>query len=381
MNIIKTILLVGVTSVCFSCSSTKTKTTTSTATTNNVLKDAYASKFYIGTAMNLNQIWGRDQKAVEVIEKHFNSVVAENCMKAESMQPQEGVFDFKDADKFVEFGEKNGMKIIGHTLIWHSQAPRWFFTDKDGKDVSRDVMIERMRKHIHTVVGRYKGRIHGWDVVNEAILDNGEWRKSKFYQIVGEDFISLAFKFAQEADPNAELYYNDYSTAVPSKREGIYRMVKKLIEDGRRVDAIGMQEHNGLDYPSTQEVENTINRFTSLGPKVMVTEMEITVLPSARPNMGAEISDREQYRKELNPYVDGLPDDIQYKLGERYVEFFKLFLKYHDKIDRVTLWGVGDGDSWKNGWPIPGRKDYPLLFDRNYEAKPFVQDIINLVKN
>ncbi|MCA5004639.1 endo-1,4-beta-xylanase [Sphingobacterium bovistauri] len=381
MNIIKTILLVGVASVCVSCSSTKSKSNTSISTaTNNVLKDAYKDKFHLGTALNLDQIWGRNQKAVNVIESHFNSIVAENCMKGEVVQPQEGVFDFKDADKFVEFGEKNRMKIIGHTLIWHSQPPKWFFTDKDGKDVSREVMIERMRKHIYTVVTRYKGRVHGWDVVNEAIVDNGEWRKSKYYQIVGEDFISLAFKFAHEADPNVELYYNDYSTAVPAKREGIYRMVKKLIEDGRRVDGIGMQEHNGLDYPSIQEVENTINRFSSLGTKVMVTEMEITVLPSARPNMGAEISDREQYRKELNPYVDGLPADKQKQVGDRYVEFFKLFLKHQDKIDRVTLWGVGDGDSWKNGWPIPGRKDYPLLFDRNYDAKPFVQDIINLVK-
>lgn len=382
MNIIKTILLVGVTATCFSCSSTQSKSQSSdkTEVKNNVLKDAYADKFYIGTALNLDQIWERNEKAVQVVKSHFNSIVAENCMKGEVVQAEEGVFDFKDADKFVEFGEKNGMQIIGHTLIWHSQPPKWFFTDKNGKDVSREVMIERMRKHIHTVVTRYKGRVHGWDVVNEAILDNGEFRKSKYYQIVGEDYVSLAFKFAQEADPDVELYYNDYSTAVPAKREGIYRLVKKLLEDGRRVDGLGMQEHNGLDYPAIEEVEKTINRFTSLVPKVMVTEMEITVLPSARPNMGANVSDREQYRKELNPYVDSLPANIEKKHADRYVEFFKLFLKYHDKIDRVTLWGVGDGDSWKNGWPIPGRKDYPLLFDRNYEPKPFVQELINMAK-
>ena len=379
MNIVKKILLLGVASVCVACSSTKSQTakTSASATT---LKDAFANKFYIGTALNLNQIWERTDKANDVVETHFNSIVAENCMKSENLQPQEGVFDFKDADKFVEYGEKHGMHIVGHTLIWHSQAPAWFFKDANGNDVSREVLIERMRKHIHTVVGRYKGRIHGWDVVNEAILDNGEFRKSKFYQIVGEDFIELAFKFAHEADQETELYYNDYSTALPAKREGIYKMVKQVLDKGGKVHGIGMQEHNGLDHPSIQETENSINRFASLGLKVMVTEMEISVLPHGRPNMGAEISDRVAYRKELNPYVDGLPADKMQQLGDRYKAFFALYLKHQDKIDRVTLWGVGDGDSWKNGWPVPGRTDYPLLFDRDYQPKPFVQDIINLAK-
>lgn len=378
MNIIKTILLVGVTSVCVACSSTKSQTVSNTKASGNTLKDAYKGKFYIGTALNLNQIWERNEKAKEVIETHFNSIVAENCMKSENLQPQEGVFNFSDADKFVEYGEKHGMHIIGHTLIWHSQAPTWFFKDANGNDVSREVLIERMRKHIHTVVGRYKGRIRGWDVVNEAILDNGEWRKSKFYQIVGEDFIKLAFQFAHEADPNTELYYNDYSTAIPAKREGIYKMVKQVIDSGVKVHGIGMQEHNGLDHPSIEETENSILRFSSLGVKVMVTEMEISVLPNGRPNMGAEISDRVAYRKELNPYVDGLPDEKMKELGARYKEFFSLYLKHQDKIDRVTLWGVGDGDSWKNGFPVPGRTDYPLLFDREYKVKPFVQDLIEL---
>src|SRR5690606_76875 len=229
MNIIKTIILVSVTSVFVACSSTKSQTVNNTTTSSGTLKDAYKGKFYIGTALNLNQIWERNDKAKQVIETHFNSIVAENCMKSENMQPQEGVFNFKDSDKFVEYGEKHGMQIIGHTLIWHSQAPSWFFKDANGNDVSKEVLIERMRKHIHAVVGRYKGRVHGWDVVNEAILDNGEYRKSKFYQIIGEDFIKLAFQFAHEADPKTQLYYNDYSTALPAKREGIYRAVKKVI--------------------------------------------------------------------------------------------------------------------------------------------------------
>lgn len=382
MNITKIVLLTGMATLSLACNSTKSQQLKVERTIDSqvTLKDAYKGKFFIGTALNLDQIWGRNKAAIEVVKHQFNSIVAENCMKSMYMQPREGEFNFKDSDRFVEFGEKNGMQIVGHTLIWHSQAPDWFFVDKSGKEVSREVLIERMRKHIHTVVGRYKGRIHGWDVVNEAVVDNGELRKSKFYDIIGEDFIQLAFKFAQEADPNTELYYNDYSTAVPSKRDGIVRMVKNVINSGAKVTAIGMQEHHGLDNPSIQEVEKTIVDFASLGTKVMVTEMDISVLPHARPNMGAEISETYQYKKELNPYADGLPKDIASALASRYRDFFKLYLKHDDKITRVTVWGVGDGDSWKNGWPVPGRTDYPLLFDREYKPKAFIQDLVELAK-
>ncbi|MNG60065.1 Endo-1,4-beta-xylanase A precursor [compost metagenome] len=344
------------------------------------LKEAFENNFFIGTALNLDQIWERDTQAVAVVKKQFNSIVAENCMKSMFLQPQEGQFYFNDADRFVAFGEQNKMQIIGHTLIWHSQTPAWFFVDKNGKDVSRAVLIERMRKHIQTVVSRYKGRVFGWDVVNEAILDNGEWRESKFYKIIGPEFIQLAFQFAHEADPNAELYYNDYSTAIPEKRKGIMRMVQQVKAAGGKVSGIGMQEHNALDNPSLGEVEKTILGFASLGVKVMVTEMDISVLPHVRPNMGAEIGERYAYSKETNPYEKGLPAGKMAELGRRYIDFFNLYLKHQDKISRVTLWGVGDGDSWKNGWPIPGRTDYPLLFDRHYHPKPFVKDIIALTQ-
>lgn len=375
MNIIKAIVLSGVVALGASCSPLQSQVKDVQAVG---LKDAYADKFYIGTALNLNQIWERNETAVAVVRKHFNSLVAENCMKSMHMQPKEGEFYFKDADKFVEFGEKNNMHIVGHTLIWHSQAPRWFFVDESGADVSREVLIERMKTHIHTVVSRYKGRIHGWDVVNEAILDNGEYRKSKFYEIIGEDFIPLAFQFAQEADPDVELYYNDYSTAIPAKRDGIVRMTKKLQDAGIKIDGLGMQEHHGLTHASLEETEKTINAFGDLGVKVMVTEMDISVLPHARRHVGAELTDTSSYNRSLDPYQDNLPEDKMDELGKRYVDFFRLYLKHQDKISRVTLWGVGDGDSWKNNWPIPGRTDYPLLFDRNYEPKPFIKDLINL---
>src|SRR5690554_8070789 len=165
------------------------------------LKEAFEGKFHIGTALNVPQILGRDSAAIKVAKEHFGAIVAENCMKSGPMQPTEGNFEFELADQFVEFGVKNNMHIHGHTLIWHSQAPRWFFTDQQGNLVSKEVLTERMKTHIFTVVGRYKGRIDSWDVVNEAIEDDGSYRNSKFYQILGEDFIKLAFKFAHQADP------------------------------------------------------------------------------------------------------------------------------------------------------------------------------------
>ncbi|MDR1169907.1 MAG: endo-1,4-beta-xylanase, partial [Prevotellaceae bacterium] len=286
-------------------------------------------------------------------------------------------FFFDDADRFVEFGEKNSMYITGHTLIWHSQTPRWFFKDENGNDVSREVLIERMKKHIHTVVGQYKGRIKGWDVVNEAILDSGGWRDSKFYQIIGEEFIQLAFQFAHEADPDAELYYNDYSMALEGRRNGVVKMVKSLQEQGVRIDGIGMQGHTGMDSPSIENFEKSIIAFSGLGVKVMITELDLSALPSPYANRSANISETAEYQKKIDPYPNGIiPHDAELKWEERYLDFFKLFLKHQDKISRVTLWGISDANSWKNDFPIKGRTDYPLLFDRNYHAKPVVQKLI-----
>jgi len=345
------------------------------------LKDAYAGKFYIGTALNTPQITGKDTAAVKVIIENFSAIVPENCMKSGPIQPKEGEFDFTLADQFVEFGIQNNKFITGHCLVWHSQAPRWFFTGSDGKEVSREVLLERMKKHIYTVVGRYKGKIKGWDVVNEAIEDDGSYRKSKFYQIIGEDFIKYAFQYAHEADPDCELYYNDYSEAIPAKRDGIAAMVKKLKDQGVRIDAIGMQCHVGLDYPSLEDYEKAIQIYSALGVKVMVTEMDISVLPMPVRNLGADIATNVEYKEKLNPYVQGLPDSARIALENRYLDFFKLFLKYDDAFTRVTVWGVNDANSWKNGFPIRGRTDYPLLFDRKNQPKSVVPLLIELAKN
>jgi len=344
------------------------------------LKDAYAGKFYIGTALNTPQITGHDSASIKVIKEQFSAIVPENCMKSGPIQPKEGEFNFTLADQFVEFGVQNDKFITGHCLVWHSQAPRWFFTDSLGNEVTPEVLTERMKTHIYTVVGRYKGKIKGWDVVNEAIEDDGSYRKSKFYQILGEDFIKLAFQFAHEADPDAELYYNDYSMAVPGKRAGVVAMAKKLQEQGVQIDGIGMQTHVGLDYPELEEFEASMEAFGALGLKVMFTEMDISVLPMPNRNVGADIATNIAYKESLNPYTEGLPDSARIALENRYVDFFKLFLKHDDYVTRVTLWGVNDANSWKNGFPVRGRTDYPLLFDRKNQPKSVVPILIDLAK-
>ncbi|HRU13549.1 MAG TPA: endo-1,4-beta-xylanase [Dysgonamonadaceae bacterium] len=340
------------------------------------LQEALKGKFLIGVAMNADQITGKDTAGVRLIKEHFNSITPENCMKSEVLQPEEGKFDFALADQYVDFGQKNNMFIVGHTLIWHSQAPKWFFVDKNGKDVSREVLIERMKNHITTVVGRYKGRVHGWDVVNEAIEDDGSFRKSKFYQIIGEDFIRLAFEFAHEADPEAELYYNDYSMSKEGKRDAVVKMVRNLQSQGVKIDGIGMQGHMTMDFPTLEEEEKSIVAFSETGVKVMITELDLTVLPSPGTKVSADVALSYEYQKQLNPYPNGLPDSVAQAAHDRYAEFFRLFLKHADKIDRVTMWGLTDEDSWRNNWPVPGRTDYPLLFDRNYQPKPIVETII-----
>jgi len=344
------------------------------------LKDAYKDKFHIGTALNATQITGQDTAGVQVIKDQFSAIVAENCMKSGPIHPTENEYNFELPDQFVEFGVKNNKFITGHCLIWHSQAPRWFFTDDEGNDVSREVMIERMKNHINTVVGRYKGRIKGWDVVNEAIMEDGSMRNSKFRQIVGDDFIKLAFQFAHEADPEAELYYNDYNEWYPGKRDAIVQMIRDLKADGIRIDGIGMQGHIGMESPSLEDYEAAIVAYANEGMKVMVTELDMSILPNKSRDVGADIATSFEYQQQLNPYTEGVPVERMNEWDERMLDFFRLFLRHSDAVSRVTLWGVSDATSWKNNFPIRGRKDYPLLFDREYQPKSIVPKLIEEVK-
>ena len=348
--------------------------------TDEGLKNALESKFFLGAALSGDMIMGADTASLEILHKHFNSVVAENCMKSGPIHPEEGKYDFKLADKFIEFAEEHDMYTVGHCLVWHSQAPRWFFTDAEGNEVSRDVLIERMKEHISTLAGRYKWKVDIWDVVNEAFEDDGSWRKTKFYEIIGEDYLELAFRFANEADPDAELIYNDYSMYHEGRRDAVVKLVYSLKEKGIRIDGVGMQAHYGLDYPTMEAFEKSIVAFAEAGVDVHITELDISVLPSPWSNAGAEISDRAANQEKMNPYPGGLPDSMQMALHDRWMDFFYLFLKHEDKIKRVTTWGVSDLHSWKNNWPIRGRTNYPLLFDRDFQPKAAVGEIIKAAK-
>lgn len=342
------------------------------------LREATKGKFLMGVAISTQLHNGTNPEAEAIIANQFSAIVAENCMKNGPIHPEENKFNFTDADQFVAFGEKNNLTVTGHCLIWHSQLGRWFTVDSTGKDVSPDVLKQRMKTHIQTVVSRYKGRIKGWDVVNEAFEDDGSYRKSKFYRILGEDFITYAFQCAHEADPDLELYYNDYNMYVPSKCDAVIAMVKKLKAAGCRIDAVGMQGHMIMESPSVEAEEASIKKLAAAGVKVLITEWDLSILPRPNNQTSANISDKAAYAKMLDPYRDGVPDSVMGQWNKRMTDMFAMFLRNSDAIDRVTVWGLSDGASWLNGFPIRGRRDYPLLYDRNMKPKPVVQAMIEL---
>lgn len=345
----------------------------------NTLAEAARGKFLVGVAVNTQQVDGIKPKESELISKEFNAIVAENCMKPEYIHPEEKKYNWTDADKFVAFGEKNKQVITGHCLIWHSQIGKWFFVDDKGKDVTHEVLKERMRQHIITIMRHYKGRVKGWDVVNEAFEDDGSYRNSKFYQILGKDFIRYAFQFANEADPEAELYYNDYNVETPAKCDAIVKLVKELKAAGVRIDAVGSQAHMHMDSPGLDNTEDSFRKLKAAGVKILITEWDISILPN--PYSGANISVNFKYSPEMDPYRDGVPDSIQQKWNKRVLGMFQLYFKYNDVIDRVTVWGLNDAVTWLNNFPIRGRTDYPLLFDRNNHRKSVVDEIIKISKN
>ena len=369
MKLTKTLLfLMTATLALSSCNSVPKKTGTTVS-----LKDAYAKDFYIGTALDTNQIMERDPMVSSLIAKEFNSITPENCMKSMFLQPEKDKFDFKMADKYVAFGEKNKMFIHGHTLIWHSQLPKWMSQIKESL-----TMATAMDNHIATIVGNYKGRIHSWDVVNEALNEDGTLRKSVFLNTYGKEYLTNAFKLAAKADPKTDLYYNDYNLCNAKKREGAIELVKNLQKNGAKIDGVGEQGHWNLNSPSLDEIEQTILDFSALGVKVAITELDISVLPSPWDVVGADVNQKSEANEKMNPYPKGLPDDIKIQLAARYEAIFKLFIKHQDKISRVTLWGVNDGQSWLNDWPIRGRSNYPLLFDRDFKPKEAYNSVIKL---
>ena len=341
------------------------------------LKGVFARDFLIGAALNRDQFEGRDERAAAIVRAQFDTISPENSMKWGPIHPKPGQYNFADADAYVAFGEANRMVLIGHNLVWHQNTPDWVFKDDHGQPLSRDALLERLRDHIHTVVGRYKGRIKGWDVVNEALNLDGTMRESPWYRIVGPDYVEKAFQYAHEADPAAELYYNDYSLELPAKRKGAVDLIKRLQAAGVPVAAVGLQSHDRLDWPKVEEADATIRAFANLGIKVNITELDIDVLPPIAPP-DAEMVQTGNTDPKLDPYRGGLSDTVQQALAKRYSDLFAVYLRYPGIITRVTFWNVTDADSWLNRFPIMGRANYPLLFDRQGRPKPAYEAVIKV---
>lgn len=335
------------------------------------LKDAFKKDFLIGTALNNSQIDEKDAVVNDLIKKQFNAATPENIMKSALIHPKWDTYDFTMADKLVEYGKKNNIKINGHTLIWHSQLPNFIRGIK-----SSDSIRTFFTDHIKTVAGRYKGKVFSWDVVNEALNEDGTLRNSVFLKHLGEGYLADAFRLAQEASPKTELYYNDYNNEQPAKRAGCIKLIKKIQESGARIDGVGIQGHWHVGKIPLKDIEESILEYSALGLKVMFTELDIEVLP--RNFQGADVSQRMANSPEMNPYVNGLPENIQKQLADDYEALFKLFLKHKDKVTRVTFWGVNDSDSWLNNWPVRGRTSYPLLFDKNNQPKPAYFKVVAL---
>lgn len=342
------------------------------------LKETLGKHFLIGAAIDVPTVAGEDPVAENLIKAQFNQVVPENCMKSEEIHPEIDRWNWTESDQLVAWAQKNNMALIGHCLVWHSQAPKWLFEDKDGKPCSREVLIGRLYNHIMTVVTRYKGKIKGWDVVNEAFEDDGSYRKSPLYNIIGPEFIELAFQFAHEADPDLELYYNDYSMSKPAKREAVCKLVRSLKAKGIRIDAVGLQSHHGYNYPDWTEYEQSIEALSNEGVKVMLTEIDMNMLPNPDGFSGAEISQNFELQAKYNPYAKGLDKKAQKLFNQRYLDLFKIVERHKDVISRITFWGANDNHTWLNDWPIKGRTNYPLLFDRESKQKPVVKDIVKL---
>jgi endo-1,4-beta-xylanase len=322
------------------------------------LKDYFPSQeyFYMGAAISPAILDNSDK--VRLINRHFNSLTAENQMKWSSLQPTEGNFNFTDADKIVAFAQANGMKVRGHCLCWHNQVPAWVFKDGDA-DASKELVLQRLRTHITTVVNHFKGKVYAWDVVNEAIDDGSStYRASKWYTICGEDYIFEAFAAARAADPDAKLFYNDYSAINTTKRDKIYDLLVKL-NDQNLVDGMGLQGHWNIEYPSSDLITDAFEKYRSLGIDLQITELDVSVYTSN--------SDPESLYTTV----------LEQKQTVAYGRFFIAFRNYKSNITGVTFWGLADDNTWLDNFPVTGRKNYPLLFDGNLDPKPAYFEIID----
>jgi endo-1,4-beta-xylanase len=332
------------------------------------LKDLAPKGLRIGAAVNRTQVAGGDAQAAAIVTRQFDQVSPENDLKWERVHPAPDRFDFAPADRYVDFGTQHGMFVVGHVLLWHQQTPAWVKAGVDGKPLDRETALARLKAHVDAVAGRYKGRIGGWDVVNEALEEDGSLRRTFWLDAVGPEYIEKAFEYAHAADPDAQLYYNDYNLWKPAKRDAAVKLVQGLKAKGLRVDAIGEQAHWGIDDPPLAAIDEMLAAFASAGIAVHITELDMDVLPRDPDMWGADLSKKATIRAKTNVYPDGLPPAMQEKLARRYAECFRLFLKHG--VRRVTFWGVTDKSTWLHNFPIPGRVNYPLLWDKDGREKP-----------
>ncbi len=315
------------------------------------LKAMFAEDFHIGAAVNPRTIKTQEQLLIH----HFNSITAENEMKFESLHPLEDIYRFGAADELVIFARENHLQMRGHTLVWHNQTSHWLFQDGKGGAADRELLLARLKSHINTVVGRYKNDIYAWDVVNEAVADEGEelLRPSKWLELCGPDFIAKAFEFAHEADPQALLFYNDYNESNPLKRDKIFTLLKSLLDQGVPVHGVGLQAHWNLYDPSLDEIRSAIEKYASLGLTLQLTELDMSLF---------RFDDR---RTDLTKP----PAELLELQAERYAAVFKLLREYKEVISAVTFWGAADDYTWLDHFPVHGRKNWPFLFDEQHRPK------------
>jgi endo-1,4-beta-xylanase len=344
------------------------------------LKDLAPRSLLLGAALNQEQSDGKDAVATAIVTHQFDTISPENLLKWEVVHPRPDQYAFEAADRYLAFGQDHGMAVIGHCLVWHQQTPAWVFDGKDGARADRETMLGRLREHVQRVVGRYRGRIHGWDVVNEALEEDGTLRKTPWLQAIGDDYIAKAFEYAQQADPKAELYYNDYNLWKPAKRDAAIRIAKQLRERGLRVDAIGEQAHWGLEEPDNAAIDATLAAIAGAGFKAMFTELDVDVLPRDPDQWGADLAKKAKIKAATNLYPNGLPAEKQEELARRYADIFALALKHRNAVSRITFWGVTDAGSWLNDFPIPGRINYPLLWDRDAKPKPAFDAVVKVLR-
>lgn len=346
------------------------------------LKDAFADKFLIGTILKDRMLGDPDYPDYSIVEKHFDVITAENAMKWGRMEPTNGDLRLALPDAMARYGAENGLDMVGHTLFWHSQTADWVYRDAKGALLSRDELLARMRERARMMAERYGDRIKIWDVVNESIERDGSWRKSMYQQVIGDDFTEQAFRIAMEELPaDSKLLYNDYNMTNPGRRDAVVAMVKDFQSKGIRIDGIGIQGHWGMSYPDVADIAESIQAFASTGLKVHVTELDIDLIGRDH-FFGANVDIRTlEANEENNPYPDGiLPASEEGRFAERYAEVFKMLVENADHIDRVTFWGITDKDSWLNNFPVRGRTNFALLFDRAGKPKPAFYRVLETAK-